>query len=68
MTSTKKRSTSTPFPVGTGLKLNAYKTFRRRPGRLLNVLSTFSLRPVSKGFNPKAYQMYVTSYFFIVDV
>ena len=30
-------------------KLNVHKTFRRRPERLLNVLSTFSLRPVSTG-------------------
>ena len=30
-------------------KLNVYKTFRRRPGRLLNVLCTFNLRSVSIG-------------------
>ena len=30
-------------------KLNKYKTFRRHPGRLLNVLCTFNLRPVSAG-------------------
>ena len=36
-------------PVGTGRKLNVHKTFRRRPGRLLNVLCTFNLRPVSTG-------------------
>ena len=36
-------------PVDTGLKLNVHKSFRRRPGRLLNVLSTFNLRPVSAG-------------------
>ena len=36
-------------PVDTGRKLNVHKTFRRRPGRLLNVLCTFSLRPVSTG-------------------
>ena len=34
-------------PVDTGHKLNVHKTFRRRPGRLLNVLYTFNLRPVS---------------------
>ena len=28
-------------------KVNLRKTFRRRPGRLLNVLCTFNLRPVS---------------------
>ena len=34
------------IPVDTGHKFNVHKTFRRRPGRLLNVLSTFNLRPV----------------------
>ena len=34
-------------PVDTGRKLNAHKTFRRRPGRLLNALCTFNLRPLS---------------------
>ena len=38
------------YPVDTGRKLNVHKTFRRRPGRLLNVLCTFNLRPVSKGY------------------
>ena len=33
--------------VDTGRKLKVHKTFRRRPGRLLNVLCTFNLRPVS---------------------
>ena len=37
------------YPVGTGHKLNVHKTIRKRPGRLLNVLSTFNLRPVSTG-------------------
>ena len=37
------------FPVDTGRKLNVHKTFRRRPVRLLNVLYTFNLRPVSRG-------------------
>ena len=31
------------FPVDTGRKLNVHKTFRRCPGRLLNVLCTFNL-------------------------
>ena len=35
--------------VDTGGKLNAHKTFIGRPGRLLNVLCTFNLRPVSAG-------------------
>ena len=38
------------LPVDTGRKLNVHKTFRRRPGRLLNVLCTFNLRPVSTGY------------------
>ena len=37
------------FPVGTRRKLNVHKTFRRLRGRLLNVLCTFNLRPVSTG-------------------
>ena len=36
-------------PVDTGRKLDVHKTFRRRPGRLLNVLCMFNLRPVSTG-------------------
>ena len=38
-------------PVDTGRKLNVHKTVRGRPGRLLNVLCTFNLRPVSTGHN-----------------
>ena len=37
------------FPVDTGHNLNVHKTFRRHPGRLLNVLCTFNLHPVSTG-------------------
>ena len=37
------------IPVVTGRKLNVHKTFRKRPGRLLNVLCTFNLHPVSTG-------------------
>ena len=33
-------------PVDTGRKLNVHKTFRRRPGRLMNALCTFNLPPV----------------------
>ena len=36
-------------PKETGCKLNIHKTFRRRPGHLLNVLCTFNLCPVSTG-------------------
>ena len=43
-------SHSSSSPVETGRKSNLHKTFRRRPGRLLNVLCTFNLRPVSTGF------------------
>ena len=35
--------------VDTGRKLNVHKTFRRRPGRLLDILCTFNLRAVSTG-------------------
>ena len=37
--------------VDTGRKLNVHKTFRRRPGRLLNEFCTFNLRTVSTGSN-----------------
>ena len=36
-------------PLDTGGKLIVYKTFRRRPGRFLNVSCAISLRPVSRG-------------------
>ena len=35
--------------VDTGRKLNGHKTFRRRSGRLLNVLCPFNLRLVPTG-------------------
>ena len=34
--------------LDTGRKFNVYKTFRRLPGRLLNVLYMFNLQPVFK--------------------
>ena len=37
------------LPVDTGRKLNVHKTFRRRPGLLLNVSYKFNLPPVSTG-------------------
>ena len=37
------------FPVDTGRKLNVHTTFSRHPGRLLKVLCTFNLRPLSTG-------------------
>ena len=39
------------IPVDTGRTLNVHKTFRRRPVRLLNVLCTFNIRPVSTGIS-----------------
>ena len=41
--------TFSAFPIDTGRKLIVHKTFRRRPGRLLSILCTFNLRPVSTG-------------------
>ena len=38
--------------VDAGRKLNLHKTFRRRSGRLRNVLFTFSVSPVSMGSIP----------------
>ena len=38
-------------PVDTGCNLSVHKMFGRRPGRLLNVLRTFNLRPVSTGWS-----------------
>ena len=38
---------SSEDPVDTGRKLNVHKTFRRRSGRLLNVLCSFNLCPVT---------------------
>ena len=37
------------YPVDTGRKFNVHEMLRRRPGRLLNILCTFNLRPVSTG-------------------
>ena len=37
------------FPLDTRHKLNVHKTFNRRLGRLLNVLCTLNLHPVSRG-------------------
>ena len=46
---TSKKSDLYTNPADTGHKLNVHKMFRRRPGRLLNVLCTSSLRPVFTG-------------------
>ena len=45
-----KKMNEMDYPLDTERKLNVHKTFRRRPGRLLSVLCTFSLRPVSRGY------------------
>ena len=37
------------LPVDTGRKSNVRKMFRRRPERLLNLLCTLNLQPVSTG-------------------
>ena len=54
------------YPVGIGRKLNVRKTFRTRLGRLLNVLCTFSLRPVSTGYveytRCPVYSVYLSSW------
>ena len=42
------------YPLDTGHKLNAHKTFRRHPGRFLNVLHTFNLCLVSRGYEVRA--------------
>ena len=36
-------------PLDTGREINVHKKFRRRAGRLLNVLCAFNLHPVSTG-------------------
>ena len=41
--------TYTQTPVDAWRKLNVIETFRRRPGRLLSILCTFNLCPVSTG-------------------
>ena len=39
------------YPLDTWRKGNVHKTFRNRPGRLLNILITFNLRPVSRRYS-----------------
>ena len=46
---TSYRRSNYVIPAERGLKLNVHKMFRRRPRRLMNVLYTFNLRPVSTG-------------------
>ena len=54
------------YPVDTGGKLNVHKTFRRRPGRLLNVLCTFNLPPVSTGYNVAGLSCYSNRHILVV--
>ena len=42
---------SNSVPSDTQRKMNIHNTFRRRPGRLLNVVCTFSLFSVYKGYD-----------------
>ena len=49
-------------PADTGRKLKVHKTFRRRPGRLLDVLCTLYLRPVSTGWFLVIWNMSVKVY------
>ena len=37
-----------PVAASAARQLNVFKTFRRRPGRLMNVFCTFNLSSVSK--------------------
>ena len=53
------------FPVDTGRKRNVHKTFRRRPGCLLNVLCTFNLRHVYVQFTSCYYFYQVFNFAFI---
>ena len=46
-------------PVDTGRKLNAHKTFRRHPERLLNVLCTFNFRLRGSHINDTNYSLMV---------
>ena len=49
-------------PWDTGRKLNPHKMFRRHPGRLLNVLRTFSLRYMSKSRTLRDNAVYKSSF------
>ena len=52
------------YLVNTGRKLNLHKTFRRRPGRLLNVLCRFNLHPVSAWY-PALFAIIMNKLFYI---
>ena len=53
-----KKSGTSKSPVDTGRKLNVHKTFRRRPGRFLNVLFIFNLRLVSTGISSMDHRIF----------
>ena len=36
------------YPLDTGCKLNVYKTFKKRSRRLMNILYTLNILPLSK--------------------
>ena len=38
------------YPLDTGCELNVHRISRKCPGRLLNVLCAFNLRPVNRGY------------------
>ena len=54
--------------MDTGRKFNVHKTFRRYPGRLLNVLCTFNLRPVSTRSFLTIYVILPYCWLFIVNL
>ena len=56
------------YPLDTGHELNVRKVFRRRPGRLLNVLCTFFMSCVQggKSLNKKHDKENLSFFFFIM--
>ena len=56
------------YAVDTERKLNVHKTFRRCPGRLLNVLCTFNLRPVSTRYIHWLTQFNIRARFLVFQV
>ena len=55
------------YPVDTGRKLNVHKAFRRRSGRLLNVLCAFNLRPGSTGYMNVSLEEVITKNYYVFD-
>ena len=50
------------YPLNTGRKSNVHKAFRGYPEHLLNLLCTFSLRPVSRGSFQHSNQTIIMTY------